>query len=85
MREEATTPDLAELVRRSLEAANHRDFDVAQSLFAPDAVWEVVSLGTSFEGVAAIRGFVEDWLGLTRSMRSSRSRFLTSATEWCLP
>src|SRR5205807_9656257 len=31
--------------------------------YAADAVWETVSLGTSFEGVAAIRGFYEDWLG----------------------
>jgi ketosteroid isomerase-like protein len=43
-------------------AANRRDLDVALSFYAPDAVWETVSLGTSFEGVAAIRGFLEDWL-----------------------
>ena len=33
------------------------------SFYAPDVVWEAVELGTSFEGVAAIRGFLEEWLG----------------------
>jgi hypothetical protein len=32
------------------------------SVCAPDAVWEVVGLG-AFEGVPAIRRFLEDWLG----------------------
>jgi ketosteroid isomerase-like protein len=44
------------------DAANRRDLDVTQRFYAPDAVWETVSLGTSFEGVTAIRGFFEDWL-----------------------
>jgi ketosteroid isomerase-like protein len=63
MSEESTTPDLVERVRRSLEAGNRRDFDVILSFFAPDVVWEAVSLGNRFEGVAATRGFLEDWLG----------------------
>lgn len=63
MSEELTTPDPVELVRRIFEAADRRDFDAALSFCAPDAVWEAVSLGTSFEGVAAIRSFLEDWLG----------------------
>src|SRR5438105_15517036 len=60
---EPTTPDLVELTRRFFEAANRRDLDAAQGFYAANAVWETVSLGTSFEGVAAIRGFYEDWLG----------------------
>jgi ketosteroid isomerase-like protein len=58
---ESTTPDPVELRRGLLEAWNRRDFDAAQSFFAPDAVWETVGLGTTFEGVAAIRGFWQDW------------------------
>ena len=61
MCEESTTPDLVELTRRAFEAANRRDFDVLMSFFAPDAVWEGAGLGTTFEGLAAIRGFWEDW------------------------
>jgi ketosteroid isomerase-like protein len=61
MPEESTTPDLVELVRRLLEAANRRDLDVVLSFFAPNAVWETVGgLGT-FEGHVAIRRFWEDW------------------------
>ncbi len=63
MSEQSTTPDLVELVGRLLDAADRRDFDAIMRSFAPDAVWEAVSLGTSFEGVAAIRGFLKDWLG----------------------
>jgi ketosteroid isomerase-like protein len=61
MSEESTTPDLVELTRRFFEAANRRDFDAVLSIFAADALWETPPLGTSFEGVAAIRGFFEDW------------------------
>ncbi len=63
MSEESTTADLVELTRRQFEAGSRRDLDAVLSFYAPDAVWEAVSLGTSFEGVAAIRGFLEDWLG----------------------
>jgi len=63
MSQESTTPDLVELTRRRFEAGSRGDLDAVLSLCAPDAVWEAVSLGTSFEGVAAIRGFLEDWLG----------------------
>jgi ketosteroid isomerase-like protein len=61
--EESTTPDLVELSRRSQEAANRRDVDEAMSLFAPHAVWDIspMDLGV-FQGRAAIRGFLEDWL-----------------------
>jgi ketosteroid isomerase-like protein len=63
MSEESTTPDLVELTRSLFKAANRGDFDAVMSFYAPDAVWEAVGLGTSFEGVAAIRVFFEDWVG----------------------
>src|SRR5438105_10930511 len=63
MSDESTTRDLVELTRRTFDAYNRRDFDAITRFVAPDAVYEAVSLGTSFEGVAAIRGFLEDWLG----------------------
>jgi ketosteroid isomerase-like protein len=53
--------DLVERTRRSLEAGALRDVDAGLKHFAPDAVWEVPQLGGSFEGTAAIRGFLEDW------------------------
>jgi ketosteroid isomerase-like protein len=61
MTEESRTPDLVERVRGLFDAAQRRDFDGVLSFYAPGAVWESVDLGTSFEGVAAIRGFWEEW------------------------
>jgi hypothetical protein len=59
MREESTTPDLVQRVRLLIEAMNRRDFDAFESFFTPDAVWRGREIGT-FEGAAAVRGFVED-------------------------
>ncbi len=64
MSEESTTPDLVELTRRVFEASSRHDVDAARSFYAPDAVFDLsdVALGT-FEGVAAIASFLEDWWG----------------------
>jgi ketosteroid isomerase-like protein len=61
MPQESTTPDVVELVRRYVAALNRRGPDVAMDFFAPNAVLEATGMGTSFEGVAAIRSFYEDW------------------------
>ena len=61
MSEESTTPDLVELTRETSAAADRRDIDVLMSIYAPDAVLEAMGMGTSFEGLAAIRGFHEDF------------------------
>ena len=65
MSEESTTPDLVELVRGAVATANRRrDFDAMMSFYAPDAVWDMSPMGMgTFEGLAAIRGFFEDWFG----------------------
>ena len=63
MLEESTTPDLVGLWQEAVDAVDRRDFGAAMGSFAPDAVWEAQALGISFEGVAAIRGFFEDWRG----------------------
>ena len=60
-REESTTPDVVELTRRSVEAANRRDLDAAAGSFAEDATFDGRALGDHFEGRAAIRSFLEDW------------------------
>ena len=64
MAEESTTPDLVELTRQSIEAANRRDFDASATRFAPGAVFDVSSVGMgSFEGATAILGYLADWTG----------------------
>jgi ketosteroid isomerase-like protein len=64
MPEESTTPDLVELVHRSVEAVNRRDLDTFAAPFGSDSVWDLspIGLGT-YEGTSAIRAFVEDWAG----------------------
>ena len=61
MAEESEPADLVELTRQVFEAIDRRDFEVALEHFAPDAVWQSEVLETSFEGVAAIREFLERW------------------------
>jgi ketosteroid isomerase-like protein len=62
--EESATPDLVELTRRALEAANRHDLDTLMDSYAPDAVWDLSDAGIGiFEGVPAIRSFIEDWWG----------------------
>jgi ketosteroid isomerase-like protein len=64
MAEESTTPDLVELMRRSFEAADRRDFGALMSFYAPDAVWDMSPMGLgAYENPAAILGFFEDWIG----------------------
>jgi ketosteroid isomerase-like protein len=59
---ESTTPDLVERWREAFEAASRRDIDAVMGFHAPDAVWDLSDLGLgTFEGVAAIRAFLEDW------------------------
>jgi uncharacterized protein (TIGR02246 family) len=61
MSQESTTPDLVELTRLAFEAWNRVDLDGTLKDFAPDAAWDAVPLGQSFQGAAAIRSFLADW------------------------
>jgi len=64
MPEESTTPDLVELTRQVLDAANRHDIDALMGFYAPEAVWDLSDAGIgTFDGAAAIRSFVEDWWG----------------------
>jgi ketosteroid isomerase-like protein len=60
MSEESTTHDQVELVRGLVDALDRCDVDTVVSFHAPDAVLEA-AVGR-FEGMAAMRGFIEDWL-----------------------
>jgi ketosteroid isomerase-like protein len=62
MAEESMTPELVELVRRSAHAASNVEEFV--SFLAPDAIFDISPYGLgTYEGLAAIRGFWEGWLG----------------------
>ena len=63
-REESTTPDLVELVRAAVAAANRRDFDAVVSFYAPDALVDTTrTVGVAPRGRAAIRALLEEWMG----------------------
>jgi ketosteroid isomerase-like protein len=61
MSEESTTPDLVELVRRYVEAADRRDFGAIEAFYAPDALLRGGEIGT-FEGAVAACGLLEDMI-----------------------
>lgn len=63
MSQPPTTAGPIDLVRQSTEALNHRDFDTLMSIYGPASVWDGSRWGMgTFEGTAAIRRFVEDWM-----------------------
>jgi ketosteroid isomerase-like protein len=76
MPEESTTPKPAELTRRAFEAVNRRDIDAVMSFFAPDAVLDGRAAGGLYEGRAAIRGFLDDWLGSFAEVRYEVEEFV---------
>ena len=52
-----------ELTRRAYEALSRRDLDVVMRDCDDDSVFDMSPAGLgSFQGVAAIRGFLEDWI-----------------------
>ena len=62
MPEASATPNLVELARSRVDAADSGDTDAMTSFFACDAVWDSSPMGMEvYEGRAAIRRFFEDW------------------------
>jgi ketosteroid isomerase-like protein len=53
--------ELAGLTGRVFDALAGRDFDAALEFFHPDSVWESEVLEIRFEGLPAIRDFLERW------------------------
>ena len=63
MPEPPTTPTVAALAVRWVDALNRRDLEALTGLLAPDAVWDAVGVGDErFVGRTAIRAFLEEWL-----------------------
>jgi limonene-1,2-epoxide hydrolase len=62
MSREFTTPDLVERLRLFFAAASRRDLDTLTTFYASDAVLDLSDLGLgTYDGLDAIRAFVEDW------------------------
>ena len=70
MSEQPANSDVVKLVRQAFDAGNRHDVDAIMGLHAPEAVWDLSDQGLgTFEGVAAIRGWVEDWFGTWADLR----------------
>ena len=70
MSDESTTPDSLKSMRRTMVAFSRGDFDVQMSVYAPDAVLDMSARGLGvFEGLAAIRGFWEDYYRAFEDLR----------------
>ena len=68
MSEESLSP--VELVRQAFNAGNRHDVDTIMGFHAPEAVWDLSDQGLgTFEGAAAIRGWIEDWFGTWADLR----------------
>ena len=56
-----------------MEASNRRDFETAVGVFAPHVVFDMEAAGLGrFEGIAAARRYLEDWIGSYDSQRFAR-------------
>jgi ketosteroid isomerase-like protein len=70
MSDDSTTPDLAELARRQLEAVNRRDLDEAMTAIAPNAVYDTAPSGMGvYEGHTAIRAFLKGYWDCFEELR----------------
>jgi ketosteroid isomerase-like protein len=76
MRGESTASDLVAMVRAAIDAANRGDYDALAGFLAPDVVWRSLDgLGT-FEGVSAVRGFLEEFGGAYESFDTQAEEIL---------
>jgi ketosteroid isomerase-like protein len=70
MSEDYATSALVELVRHAYEASSHGDYDAMMNVYSRDAIWDMTPLGLGvYEGHAAIRSFIEDWIGSFEEFR----------------
>jgi hypothetical protein len=77
MSEESRTPDVVELMRRQLEAANRGDLDAFMGGFAPDAVYDASRDGLGvYEGPVAIRGLIGGWWAAFEDFQLTLQEFL---------
>jgi ketosteroid isomerase-like protein len=77
MPDESTTSDLVGLVRHAYEASNHGDYDAMMSVYSRDAIWDMTPLGLGvYEGHAAIRTFIEDWIASFREFEAEPEELL---------
>jgi hypothetical protein len=84
MPEDSATPDVVELTRHPFETGTRHDLDATMGFHVPDAVWDLSDLGLgTFEGEAAIKGFLEDWLATRQDLVSETEEISISGSTSC--
>ena len=71
-------PNLDEIWRKFIEAANRGDIDAAFGipLFQPDAVWDDSAIeGGTYAGLPAIREHAQEWVGSFEDVERVREEF----------
>ena len=76
MSEQSRSSDPVELTRLAFEAANQGDIDVVLSFFAPNAVFDGRGPEDLFEGLAAIRGMLDEWFDSFAEVRFEFEEFV---------
>jgi ketosteroid isomerase-like protein len=77
MPEERMRPDLEEIVRQGVEAVNRRDFDALLRYAAPNVVYDTSPSGFGvYEGIAAIREFIEGYWKAFSDLRIELEEFV---------
>jgi len=70
MAEQPPSSDVIQVVRQAFDAGNRHDVDAIVGFHAPEAVWDLSDQGLgSYEGAAAIRGWIEDWFRTWADLR----------------
>lgn len=65
MPEESATPELVERVQAIFDILDQHDWDALMSHYSQDVCWDATpTLGTTFDGQAAMRGLWQDWADL---------------------
>jgi ketosteroid isomerase-like protein len=76
MSRESGVSDLLERSRRLFAAGMRADVDGLLSFYEPDVVIEMPDMGLTFEGLAEIRRFYEDFFGLYEDLESELEELL---------
>jgi ketosteroid isomerase-like protein len=64
MQQQSLKTSALDLTRQSFEAADSGDFDRMIAFYGADSVFDMAPWGLgTYAGLAAIRGFFEDWIG----------------------
>jgi ketosteroid isomerase-like protein len=79
---ESAASSLVELVQRSVDAVNRRDFGEFASFFGSDSIWDLSPMGLGiYRGSSAVRAFTEEWQGAYENFELALEEVLDVGNE----